>query len=194
MRQLEGTTTAAPTYTLPNNPSYVVLADDQCSEKIDLLEPVTLFGQVVESIFMCANGYLSLGGDNPETLVEPDDLYNLQTNAVIAPLLARQGANYAGQFSQGLGFFESENGFYEGTILAADPFFNDDYQFIAYWGTLHGTGPENWMRVIFVKDNNYAGTGNQKVLLYVQYGTAPINQDSSSGQYVRAGINSPNNG
>ena len=198
VRPGEGTTTtttsAAPQYTTPNLPQYVVIGKDQCSEKIDLLETLPMFGQNFSALYMCANGYMSLGCHAPEILIHPDDFFKVQSNAIIAPLLIRQGDNYAGQFTQGHGFFESENGLYEGTILAVDPFFNDDYQFVGFWSTLWGTGPENWMRIALAMDKNYAGTGNVKIILYYQYATMPLNQDSATGQYVRAGINTPNNG
>ena len=185
---------STPTYTLPpNNPNYKVVGTDQCSEKLDLLVNLTMFGETFSSLYVCVNGYISLGSAAPDILVEPDEFSTHQTTTIMAILLMQQPANMAVQFSQGFGFFESENGLYDGTIKVVDPYFDDDYQFIAFWSNLPGTPSGDWMRLIVTKDNDYAGTGKEKIHVIYQYGTLPINQDATTGQYARAGVSAPNN-
>ena len=168
-------------------------APDSCSTRIDLDATVEIFDTMISSIFVCTNGYITLGAAAPEVLAKPDDFLNLNTSTILAPLVRGEPSNFEAVFKQGSVVTNEISDVLTQMIAPEDPFFSFDYYFRVRWRVPAGMGLGNGFRIIVFQDNDYAGQGNQKILVLIDYESIRNGQDDATGQYVRAGFNSPNN-
>ena len=202
VRPVEGTTTTTTTTSTTTTTLFPIPADavsygkDKCSSELTLLEPLSMFSLNVSSVYVCNNGYITLGSSAPEILTEPDDLLSLKSSTVLAPLLRGEPIDFYGRFKQG---FQATNDVVDVMhymVTPQDPQFTLetlDYFFVAIWSRVPGSGTGNMFRVVLLKDSNYANQGNDKITILYDYWSFPNGQDAATGQYARAGVNSPCN-
>ena len=167
-------------------PSDVVMSGiDICSDKISLDASLNVAGNQIDALYVCTSGYVSLGNSQPEILKLPDQLDSLHQSTIIATFLKSETNNYV-SVDQSYDVSQISN-ITASYIIPEDPNFLPEYFVNVSWYPAPNSGNGNLFNLIFIKDENYAERGVDKLVAVFQY-LQLVNVEDNGGQYARVGV------
>ena len=201
---------AAPfSYAIAFDGYMTVVGEDLCSDKITLSTSFKFGSETINSLYVCQNGYVSLGDAAPEIMTSPSEHNALSTSTILAPALLKNhhvanlqgvGAMYKEEFHSnwagGENDVNSTNSTDSEDYVPIDPYFQPSYTFTTTWMVVDTSFQIQRLVVMLIAcDPDVMTSGGlvSKCMLSYHYNTLLEMQDPVSSEFMRAGVYSPGN-
>ncbi|XP_075244250.1 uncharacterized protein LOC142338389 isoform X2 [Convolutriloba macropyga] len=176
-----------------------VRGEDACAPKYELSIPFHFGKDWVGAVYVCQNGYISLGTGYPQTITSPGEYNSITGSPIIAPVLIKNDGQHLSRREMGAFYEELDPIEYmDGTqdrsfTFRYDPYFVPDMIFHAMWREYRTS--RGWRdreaSVTIACDFNFPTSdepiGN-KCAIQFHYDYLYEVEDPVTGEYMRAGV------
>ncbi|XP_075244463.1 uncharacterized protein LOC142338558 [Convolutriloba macropyga] len=177
-----------------------LVGEDACSPQINLTRSLKLGNDVIDSLYVCQNGYVSLGNSTPDILTSPGD-YNSALNATImAPGLMKNNETsveligaYYGELDDPSDW-DGEDDEDDDDEHEIDPYFLPEFAFMAVWIAVDSNANvTRLVSLVLACDTDYPTTEgkSERCAMLMLYDTLVDVQDPSTSAFMRTGVYSP---